>query len=256
MLDRIIEARRTSIAHRKKTVPDAAVRLGAKHAKPVRDFPAALTRAPLSIITELKKASPSAGLIRTDFDPVALAKGFEAAGAAALSVLTEEEYFQGDLKHMREARAAVGLPVLRKDFIVDPWQVWEARATDADSFLLIVAALNDSLLGELLALGRELGMEPLVEAHTREELTRALAAGARIIGVNNRDLKTLEVRMEISTELIQAIPDECIAVCESGLRSHADLARMRAVGFDAFLVGESLMSQPDPAAALRALVGS
>jgi indole-3-glycerol phosphate synthase len=256
VLDRIIEARRAAIAHRKKAVPEVALRLGAKHAKPVRDFTAALTRDSLNVITELKKASPSAGVIRADFDPVALAKGFESAGAAALSVVTEEEFFQGDLKYMRDARAAVGLAVLRKDFIVDPWQVWEARATDADSFLLIVAALGDSLLGELLALGRELGMEALVEVHTSEELTRALAAGARIIGVNNRDLRSLEVRVKTSDELIQAIPDDCIAVCESGLRSHADLVRLRAAGFDAFLVGEHLMAQPDPAAALRALVGA
>jgi indole-3-glycerol phosphate synthase len=193
-------------------------------------------------------------LIRADFDPVALAKSFEAAGAAALSVLTEEEFFQGDLKYMRAARAAVGLPVLRKDFIVDPWQVWEARATDADSFLLIVAGLNDKTLGDLLGLGRELGMEPLVEVHTREELARALAADARIIGVNNRDLRTLEVRIETSEELIAAIPEECIAVCESGLRTHADLARLRAAGFDAFLIGEHLMAQADPAAALRQLL--
>jgi indole-3-glycerol phosphate synthase len=183
-----------------------------------------------------------------------LAKSFEAAGAAALSVLTEEEFFQGDLKYMRDARAAVGLPVLRKDFIVDPWQVWEARAADADSFLLIVAALGDSLLGELLALGRELGMEPLVEVHTREELNRALAAGARLLGVNNRDLRTLEVRLETSMELIQAIPEECVAVCESGLRSHADLARLRQAGFDAFLIGEHLMARPDPGEALGTLL--
>jgi indole-3-glycerol phosphate synthase len=254
VLDRIIEARRAAIAHRKKTVPETALRFGAKHAKPVRDFAAALTHDSLNVIAELKKASPSAGLIRADFDPVALAKGFESAGAAALSVLTEEEFFQGDLKYIRDARAAVGLPVLRKDFIVDPWQVWEARATDADSFLLIVAALSDSVLGELLALGRELGMEPLIEVHTSKELTRALAVGARIIGVNNRDLRSLEVRVKTSDELIQDIPDECIAVCESGLRFHADLARLRTAGFDAFLIGEHLMVQPDPAAALRALV--
>jgi indole-3-glycerol phosphate synthase len=148
------------------------------------------------------------------------------------------------------------LPVLRKDFIVDPWQVWEARATNADSFLLIVAALSDVLLAELLALGRELGMEPLVEVHTREELTRALAAGARIVGVNNRDLRTLEVRVETSQELIEAIPEECIAVCESGLRSHQDLVRLRAAGYDAFLIGEHLMAQPDPGAALRILLDS
>jgi indole-3-glycerol phosphate synthase len=256
VLDRIIEARRAAIAHRKKSVPETALRFGVKHAKPVRDFAAALTRDSLNVIAELKKASPSRGLIRADFDPAALAKSLEAAGAAALSVLTEEQFFQGELKNMREARAVVSLPVLRKDFIVDPWQVWEARATDADSFLLIVAGLGDAILGELLALGRELEMEPLVEVHTREELARALAAGARLLGVNNRDLRTLEVRVETSQELIEAIPDECIAVCESGLRTHEDLVRLRAAGFDAFLIGEHLMSQPDPAAALRKLLGA
>src|ERR1700693_2566068 len=226
ILDRILEVRRSAIAHRKKSVPETALRFGVKHGLPVRAFAAALGRDSINVIAELKKASPSRGLIRADFDPVALAKGFEVAGAAALSVLTEEEFFQGDLKYMRDARAAVGLPVLRKDFIVDPWQVWEARATDADSFLLIVAGLGDALLGELLALGRELGMEPLVEVHTREELARALAAGARILGVNNRELRTLEVRVETSTELIEGIPDECIAVCESGFRSQGALARL------------------------------
>ena len=256
VLDRIIEARRAAVAHRKKTVPETALRFGVKHGKPVRDFAAALSRDSLNVVAELKKASPSRGVIREDFDPVSLAKSLEAAGAAALSVLTEEENFQGELKHMRDARAAVALPVLRKDFIVDPWQVWEARATDADSFLLIVAALNDSQLRELLGLGRELGMEPLVEAHSREELSRALEAGARILGVNNRDLRTLEVRVETSEELIEGIPDECIAVCESGLRSHEDLLRLRSAGFDAFLIGEHLMAQPDPATGLRALLGA
>lgn len=255
VLDRIIEARRAAIAHRKKSVPEMALRFGVKHSKPVRDFAAALTQDSLNVISELKKASPSRGLIRVDFDPVALAKGFEAAGAAALSVLTEEEYFQGELKYMRDARAAVGIPVLRKDFIVDPWQVWEARATDADSFLLIVAGLDDPMLGELLALGRELGMEALVEVHTREELQRALAVRARIIGVNNRNLRTLEVRVETSMELIKEIPEDCIAVCESGLRTHEDLLRFQAAGFDAFLIGEHLMAQPDPGMALRELLG-
>jgi indole-3-glycerol phosphate synthase len=256
VLDRIIEARRAAIAHRKKSAPETALRFGVKHGLPVRDFAAALGRDSLNVIAELKKASPSRGVIRADFDPVSLAKGLETAGAVALSVVTEEEFFQGELKYMRDARAAVGLPVLRKDFIVDPWQVWEARATNADSFLLIVAALGDPLLAELLALGRELGMEPLVEVHTRGELERALAAGARMIGVNNRDLRTLEVRVDTSQELIEAIPEECIAVCESGLRSHQDLIRLRAAGFDAFLVGEHLMNAPDPGAALRILLGA
>src|SRR5258708_28197463 len=157
---------------------------------------------------------------------------------------------------MRGGGGGVGLAVLRKDFIVDPWQVWEARATNADSFLLIVAALDDALLGELLTLGRELGMEPLVEVHTPEELTRALSAGARILGVNNRNLRTLEVRVETSYELIESIPEECLAVCASGLRTHEDLTRLRAAGFDAFLIGEHLMAQPDPAAALRTLLRS
>jgi indole-3-glycerol phosphate synthase len=255
VLDRIVEARRVSIVHRQKTVPETALRFGVKHAEPARDFAAALTRDAINVIAELKKASPSRGVLRAEFDPAALANGFEAAGAAALSVLTEEEFFQGDLKHMKVARAAVGVPVLRKDFIVDPWQVWEARATNADSFLLIVAALDDVRLAELLALGRELGMEPLVEAHTCVELARALATGARILGINNRDLRTLEVRLETSYELIEAVPDECIAVAESGLRTHDDLKRLRGAGFDAFLIGEHLMLQPDPAAALRSLLG-
>jgi indole-3-glycerol phosphate synthase len=255
VLDRIVEARRAAIAHRQKSVPETVLRFGVKQAEPVRDFAGALSRDAINVIAELKKASPSRGMIRSEFDPVSLAKGFETAGAAALSVLTEEEFFQGDLKHMKVARAAVGIPVLRKDFIVDPWQVWEARATNADSFLLIVAALDDVRLAELLALGRELGMEPLVEVHTREELARALAAGARILGVNNRDLRTLEVRVETSYELIEAVPDECIAIAESGLRTHDDLKRLRAAGFDAFLIGEHLMLQPDPAAALRSLLG-
>lgn len=256
VLDRIVEARRAAVAHRRKSVPETVLRFGVKQAQPVRDFSAALSREVINVIAELKKASPSAGLLRADFDPATLAAGFESAGAAALSVLTEEEFFQGDLKYMRTARNAVGLPVLRKDFIVDPWQVWEARATNADSFLLIVAALDGAQLGDLLALGRELGMEPLVEVHTRGELDRALAAGARIVGVNNRDLRTLEVRLETSFSLIDSIPESCVAVCESGLRSHGDLFRLRAAGFDAFLIGEFLMRQPDPAAALRTLLGS
>jgi indole-3-glycerol phosphate synthase len=254
VLDRIVEARRASIAHRKRVLPEAALRFGVKKAAPVRDFSAALSGPGLNIIAELKKASPSRGLLRPDFNPVELATAFEKAGAAALSVLTEEEFFQGSAKDLRDARKAAGIPVLRKDFIVDPWQVWEARALDADSFLLIVAALSDEALGELLLLGRELGMEPLVEVHTRAELDRALAPGARIVGVNNRDLHTLEVKIQTSFDLVDAIPEECIAVCESGIRYASEIARLRAAGFDAFLIGEHLMTQPDPAAALSTLL--
>ena len=253
-LDRILEARRAAVEHRKKVLPETALRYGVKAATPLRDFSAALTRHGINIIAELKAASPSRGVLREKFDAAALARTLEAAGAVALSVLTEEEFFRGSLKNLRDARRAVGLPVLRKDFIFDPWQVWEARANDADSFLLIVAALGDARLRELISLGRELGMEPLVEVHTAEELTRAISAGARIIGVNNRDLKTLEVRPETSFALIESIPEDCIAVSESGLQTHKDLQGLQAAGFDAFLVGEHLMESPEPGEALAALL--
>ena len=214
VLDRIVEARRASVAHRKRVLPEAVLRMGVGKAEPVRDFPGALTRDGLNIIAELKKASPSRGVLREEFDAATLAAELEQAGAAALSVLTEEECFQGDLNYLRQARKRVAVPVLRKDFIIDPWQIWESRATNADSFLLIVAALTQESLQSFLALGRELGMEPLVEVHSSAELDRALAADARIIGVNNRDLRTLEVRVETSYELIELIPDERLAVAE------------------------------------------
>jgi len=250
ILDRILEARRAEVDHRKRVLPETALKYGVKAAPPVRDFAAALSHDAINIIAELKPASPSRGVIRDPFDPPALAKCLESAGAAALSVVTEGEFFGGSLKNLRDARKEVALPALRKDFIFDPWQIWEARANDADSFLLIVAALDDAQLRDLIALGRELQMEPLVEVHTRAELDRALAADSRMIGVNNRDLKTLAVRMETSLELIEHIPDNCLAVAESGLRTHADLLDLRRAGFDAFLIGEHLMLAPDPAAAL------
>lgn len=254
VLSRIIDARRAEVARRKRIIPETVLRIAVKKADTPRDFAGALSRDQVNVIAEIKKASPSAGLLRRDFEPATLARGFEQAGAAALSVLTEEENFQGGLAHLRDARAAVQLPVLRKDFIVDPWQVWEARAANADSFLLIAAALDDAALAELLALGRELGMEPLVEVHTSEELRHVLDAGARIVGVNNRNLHTLEVRVETSLELAGIIPDDCIAVSESGLRSAEDLRKLRAAGFDAFLIGESLMREADPGTALRLLI--
>ena len=256
VLDRILEARRAEVDHRKQVLPEAVLKYGAKAAPPLRDFSAALSRDGLNVIAELKPASPSRGVLRDPFDSVALAQSMSSAGAAALSVLTEGEFFRGTLKNLRDARKSVELPVLRKDFILDPWQVWEARANDADSFLLIVAALEDALLRDLLALGREIGMEPLVEIHTPEELDRALAAGARIVGVNNRNLKTLDVRVETSFELIGRIPEECIAVSESGISTHGELAKLRAAGYDAFLIGSRLMLSPDPGAALAELLGT
>ena len=255
ILDRILEARRAEVEHRKKVLPETALKYGVAAATPLRDFSAALTRTGFNVLAELKPASPSRGILREPFDPVALATSLESAGAAALSVLTEGEFFRATLKYLRDARKAVQIPVLRKDFIFDPWQIWETRANDADSFLLIVAALNDQQLGELLSLGRELKMEPLVEVHTPAELDRALGAGAKIIGVNNRNLKTLDVRVETSFELIEKIPDDCIAVSESGIASHAEIEKLRAAGYDAFLIGTSLMLAPDPAAALSLLLG-
>jgi indole-3-glycerol phosphate synthase len=254
VLDRILEARRAEVDHRKRVLPETALKYGVKAAPPVRDFAAALSRDAINVLAELKPASPSRGIIRDPFDAAELGKSLASAGAAALSVLTEGEFFRGSLRNLRDARKEIALPVLRKDFIFDPWQVWESRANDADSFLLIVAALSDAQLRDLIALGRELGMEPLVEVHMREELDRALAVGARIIGVNNRDLKTLTVRAETSYELIEQIPEECLAIAESGLRSQDDLKKLRAAGFDAFLIGEHLMLSPDPGAALRALL--
>jgi indole-3-glycerol phosphate synthase len=254
VLDRILEARRAEVDHRKRVLPETALKYGVKAATPLRDFTAALSRDGLNVLAELKPASPSHGVLRDPFEPVALAQSFESAGACALSVLTEAEFFRGSLKNLRDARKSIQLPVLRKDFIFDPWQVWETRANDADSFLLIVATLEDGLLRDLIALGRELHMEPLVEIHTTQELDRALAAGARIIGVNNRDLKTLTTRVETSLELIDRIPDDCVAVSESGLRTHDDLVKLRAAGFDAFLIGTHLMLDPDPSAALSSLL--
>src|SRR6516164_5902355 len=238
LLDRILESRRAEVQLRKRVLTETALKYGVEAASPLRDFPAALTRPGINVMAELKPASPSRGVLREPFDPVALAQSLEATGAVALSVLTEPEFFRGSLKNLRDARKSANLPVLRKDFIFDPWQVWEARANDADSFLLIVAALGEAQLGELLALGRDLGMEPLVEVHTREELDRAIAVNARIIGVNNRDLKTLAVSVETSFDLIEHIPESCIAVSESGLRDQNDLAKLGAAGFDAFLIGE------------------
>ncbi|HYL61148.1 MAG TPA: indole-3-glycerol phosphate synthase TrpC [Candidatus Methylomirabilis sp.] len=254
ILDRILEARRAEVDRRKRVLPETALKYGVAAASPLRDFPGALTRDGLNVLAELKPASPSRGVLREPFEPVALAQSLESSGAVGLSILTESEFFRGTLKNLRDARNSVKLPVLRKDFIFDAWQIWETRANDADSFLLIVAVLHDALLRDLIALARELRMEPLVEVHTSQELDRALAADARIIGVNNRDLKTLAIRPEASLDLIDRIPDDRIAVSESGLRTHDDLAKLRAAGYDAFLIGEYLMLSPEPGAALASLL--
>ncbi|MGB8523809.1 MAG: indole-3-glycerol phosphate synthase TrpC [Candidatus Acidiferrales bacterium] len=254
-MERIVEARRDSIAHRKRVLPEAALRMAVeKKVAPPRDFPSALTGPGVRIIAELKKASPSRGIIRSDFAPALLAADLERAGATALSVLTEEDFFSGSLGDLKEAGRVTKIPILRKDFILDPWQVWETRAAGADSFLLIAAVLDDETFRALLALGRSLEMEPLVEVHSRQELERVLSAGAKIIGVNNRDLQDFSVHLKTSIELVRDIPEDCIAVSESGLRTREDLVRLSEAGFDAFLIGERLMQQDHPGHALRALL--
>lgn len=255
ILDRIVAARRESVAHRKRVLPEVALKIASEKAAPPRDFAAALSREGYNVIAELKKASPSLGIIRAEYHPAKLAADLESSGAAALSVLTEEEFFLGSLADLKEAKKATQIPILRKDFIVDPWQVWETRAAGADAFLLIVAVLDDATLKLLLEVGRALGLEALVEVHSMEELRRAISAGARIIGVNNRDLRTFQVRIETSLDLIEEIPDGCVAVSESGLHGRADLARLRDSGFNAFLIGEYLMKNPDPGLGLRELIG-
>lgn len=245
---------RERLAETRRALPAAKLEERAATAPPPHDFAAALARDGLNVIAELKRASPSRGVLRGAYNPAALAPALEQAGAVALSVLTEEDFFQGSLADLTLVRQLVRVPVLRKDFLFDPYQVFEARAAGADAILLIAAILSPQELRQLITLGQQLGMAALVEIHTGEELDRALEAGARLVGVNNRDLKTFAVDLDTSARLIEAIPEEAIAVSESGLRARADLERFRAAGFDAFLVGEHLMQAADPAASLRALL--
>jgi indole-3-glycerol phosphate synthase len=209
----------------------------------------------MACIAEFKRRSPSKGFIQRDADVSLVLPVYEAAGAAAASVLTDTPFFGGSLDDLRKARAVSQLPLLRKDFIIDPYQVAEARAAGADAVLLIVAALHDQDLRELLAEVHRWGMEALVETHDRGEVERAVAAGARIIGVNHRDLRTFEMNMELAVDMRSLIPADRLVVAESGIRNAADVRRLRAAGIDAILVGETLMAAPDPAAALRELLG-
>ena len=219
-----------------------------------RDFRAALQTGRPAILAEIKKASPSKGVLARDFHPAETARQYEIGGAAAISVLTDRDFFQGSLADLAEARAAVQLPVLRKDFTVDPYHVIEAAAHGADAILLIAAILSDSQLRDLRELAESYGMDALVEVHDAGETSRAIDSGAEIIGVNNRDLRTFEVHLETSLKLADKIPTRVVKVSESGIHDAADIKRLAAAGFDAFLVGEHLMKSHDPAQALRALL--
>ena len=255
-LERILAHTRLEVAERRAAADIPLLERRAAAHRP-RGFEEALRRAAAggpAVIAELKKASPSRGLIRPDFDSVTLARSLEAAGAAALSVLTDREFFQGSLDDLCNASAAVRIPCLRKDFILDPFQILEARAASADAILLIVAALNDADLTMLHHEARRMGLDVLCEVHDRNEVERAAALGCGVIGVNSRNLHTMQVEPQTQLDLAPWLPRDAVHVAESGIRNASDIARLQEVGYDAFLVGESLMRQPDPAAALSALL--
>jgi indole-3-glycerol phosphate synthase len=256
ILDKIVATKRTEIERAKATVSETELRSQIADAPPVRNFFAPLAAGPpIHLIAEVKKASPSAGVIRTDFDPVRIAETYEAHGASCLSVLTDVSYFQGSLEYLRQVRAAVQLPILRKDFIIDSYQVFEARAAGADAVLLIAECLDDCNLRKLFNAICELGMAPLVELYEPDNLQRVFDAGATLIGINNRDLRTFEVDLEHTIQMRKRVPDECVLVGESGIRTHEDTQRLQAAGVDAILVGESLMRQPDIGKAVDELLG-
>jgi indole-3-glycerol phosphate synthase len=259
ILNRILAVKREEVARGQAATPLAAMRAAAVEQPPARDFTGAL-RAKIAagkpaVIAEIKKASPSKGVIRADFRPAEIAAAYERAGAACLSVLTDRDFFQGAPEYLQAARAACTLPVLRKDFVVDAWQVFEARAMGADAILLIAAALDHARMRELEALAHELGMAVLVEVHDADELERALALATPLIGINNRNLRTFDVSLQTTFDLLERIPRERIVVTESGIVSADDVASMRARDVHAFLVGEAFMRVEDPGAGLRALFG-
>jgi indole-3-glycerol phosphate synthase len=260
VLDRICAEKRSHLARAKAARREATLLAELPAAPPVRPFAVALERrlalGGYGLIAEIKKASPSAGLIRADFDPATLARAYEAGGAACLSILTDAPFFQGSDDDLRAARGAVSLPVLRKDFILDPYQVVESRVIGADCVLLILAALSDAAARELAAAAAEHGLDVLAEVHDRDELERALRLGVRLIGINNRNLKTLAVDLGTTERLAPEVPPDRIVVAESGIRAAGDLHRLAAAGARCFLVGETLMREPDVTAATRRLLGS
>jgi len=256
ILKAIVARKAERLAEAKRRKPLAEVRAEATAREGVRSslLQACARSDRLNLIAEVKRASPSRGLLREDFDPVALAREYERNGAVAISVLTEEDHFQGALEHLRAIRRAVGVPLLRKDFLFDPYQVYEAAAAGADAVLLIAALLDAAQLRDLRQLAEDLQLDALVEVHDPADLEKALAAGARLIGVNNRDLRTFAVDLTVSFELAKRAPRDVVLVSESGLSARHELEALRRVGYRAFLIGEHLMRAPRPGAALRALL--
>ena len=257
ILDTILARKQQEVAERRARVSLFELKARAASAPPLRGFAdaidAKIAAGQAAVIAEVKKASPSKGVIRADFDPAAIARSYDAGGAACLSVLTDIDFFQGADAYLQQARDACTLPVLRKDFIVDAYQVHEARVLGADCILLIAAALDDTRLSEFAFIAGELGMDVLVEVHDLDELERALPVPARLLGINNRNLKTFEVSLQTTLHLQPMVPADRVLVTESGILSAADVARMRGAGVHAFLVGEAFMRQPEPGAALRDL---
>ncbi|MFN8481588.1 MAG: indole-3-glycerol phosphate synthase TrpC [Anaerolineae bacterium] len=261
ILDKIVAQKRIEVAERKASQPLAELQKQATEALTARDFAAALAQPGVSLIGELKKASPSKGLLRADFAPIELAAVYAANGARAMSILTDEPFFHGRLAYLKAVREAEAdgslaeLPLLRKDFMIDPYQVWEARAWGADAILLIVAILDDAELTALRELAESLGMTALVEVHDAAEARRAVASGARVVGVNNRDLRDFSVDIHTTLRLRPLVPADTILVAESGIHTAGDVAMLEQGGVDAILVGEALMTAPDMAAKVRELSG-
>jgi indole-3-glycerol phosphate synthase len=256
ILDKIVATKRAEIERAKSTVPQSELKARLADAPSVRNFFTPLAAGgPIRLIAEVKKASPSAGVIRADFDPVSIARIYETHGASCISVLTDEPYFQGRLEYLTQIRNAVQLPVLRKDFILDTYQLIEARVAGADAVLLIAECLDDCNLRNLFNAACELGMSPLVELYEPANLQRVFDAGATLIGVNNRNLHTFEVDLEHTIRLRNYVPDQCVLVGESGIKTRDDVLRLQSAGVDAMLVGESLTREPDIGAAVDRLLG-
>lgn len=255
ILDQILARKRQEVIESQQRLSLSQVKELAEAQPDARDFTGTLERDGMHVIAEVKKASPSAGIIRADFDPVTIATQYQNGGAAALSVLTDKDFFQGDPTYLTKAKNATKLPVLRKDFIIDEYQLWEARAIGADAVLLIAEALPDSSLRDLYELARSIGLHVLVELHDAEQLPRVLDSGASVIGINNRDLRTFQTDLMHTVRLMPEIPKDRIVISESGIRTHQDLLMLEQAGVSGVLVGESLMKQENPERALRILRG-